>query len=70
MFMLMISLYNIVVCRSNSLVDDTAARRAIVRQQFSQEQLSPQFYLNFSIWKRTPYLRRGEVRLLYRDGAP
>ena len=25
------------LCRSNSLVDATAARRAIVRQQFSQE---------------------------------
>merc|ERR1719397_2247796 len=30
------------MCRSNSLVDATAARRAIVRQQFSQEQILPQ----------------------------
>ena len=44
----MVTTMTMIVCRSNSLVDDTAARRALVRQQFSQEQLLPQQKTTFT----------------------
>ena len=46
--MAMVTMVTMVVCRSNSLVDDTAARRALVRQQFSQEQILPQQKTTFT----------------------